>query len=157
MNNIKISTAQFENKSGDKAYNLSVIDKLSAKAAAEGSQVIAFHECAVTGYSFARHLSREQMLELAEVIPGGESIKALRSIAAKNKIVVLAGLFEKDVNNNLFKAYVCVDENGLVAKFRKLHPFINPHLTPEMTIASSTFWVGNVAYSFATTTILSKT
>jgi len=34
------------------------------------------------------------------------------------------------VNNNLFKAYVCVDENGLVAKFRKLHPFINPHLTP---------------------------
>ena len=107
-----------------------MIDKLSAKAAAEGSQVIAFHECAVTGYSFARHLSREQMLELAEVIPGGESIKALRSIAAKNKIVVLAGLFEKDVNNNLFKAYVCVDENGLVAKFRKLHPFINPHLTP---------------------------
>jgi predicted amidohydrolase len=25
---------------------------------------------------------------------------------------------------------VCVDKNGLVAKFRKLHPFINPHLTP---------------------------
>jgi predicted amidohydrolase len=30
----------------------------------------------------------------------------------------------------LFKAYVCVNENGLVAKFRKLHPFINPHIKP---------------------------
>lgn len=130
MNNIKISTAQFENKSGDKAYNLSVIDKLSEKAAAEGSQVIAFHECSVTGYSFARHLSREQMLELAEVIPGGESIQMLTAIAAKNKITILAGLFEKDETDNLFKAYVCVDGNGLVAKFRKLHPFINPYLTP---------------------------
>lgn len=130
MNNIKISTAQFENKSGDKIYNLSVIDKLSEKAATEGSQVIAFHECSVTGYSFARHLSKEEMLKLAEIIPGGESIGTLTSIAAKNKITILAGLFEKDENDNLFKAYVCVDANGLVAKFRKLHPFINPYLTP---------------------------
>lgn len=30
----------------------------------------------------------------------------------------------------MFKAYVCVDKNGLVAKYRKLHPFINPHLKP---------------------------
>ncbi len=25
---------------------------------------------------------------------------------------------------------MCVDKNGLVAKYRKLHPFINPHLIP---------------------------
>jgi predicted amidohydrolase len=37
---------------------------------------------------------------------------------------------KKIKNNNLFKAYICVDQNGFVAKFRKLHPFINPHLTP---------------------------
>ncbi len=35
MKNIKISTAQFENKSGDKEYNLSIIDKLSLKAKKE--------------------------------------------------------------------------------------------------------------------------
>ena len=129
MNNLKISTAQFENKSGDKAYNLSVIEKLSKKASGEGSQVIAFHECSVTGYTFARHLSKKQMLDLAELIPGGESILKLTQIAKNNNIVVLAGLFEKDEHDNLFKAYVCVDKNGLVAKFRKLHPFINPYLT----------------------------
>ena len=49
MNNLKIATAQFENKSGDKAYNLSVIEKLAKEAAAKGAQVIAFHECSVTG------------------------------------------------------------------------------------------------------------
>jgi predicted amidohydrolase len=130
MENIKISTAQFEHKSGNKNYNLSVIDKLSKKAAAEGSNIICFHECSITGYTFARHLSKEEMLDLAEFIPGGESISKLTEIAAKYNIIVLAGLFEKDENDNLFKAYVCVDANGLVAKFRKLHPFINPYLIP---------------------------
>jgi predicted amidohydrolase len=130
MNNIKISSAQFEHKSGDKNYNLSVIDSLSQKAKQQGADIIAFHECSITGYTFARHLSKEQMLELAEFIPGGASVEALTKIAAKNNLAVLAGLFEKDENDNLFKAYVCVDKNGLVARFRKLHPFINPYLTP---------------------------
>lgn len=38
MQAIKIATAQFENRSGDKEYNLSVIDKLSAQAAKQGAQ-----------------------------------------------------------------------------------------------------------------------
>lgn len=130
MHPIKIATAQFENASGDKAYNLQIIDQLSAQAAQQGAQVIAFHECSITGYTFARNLSKEQMLDLAEPIPDGESIQALIRIAQAHDIVVLAGLFEKDAKDNLFKAYVCVDKNGLVARYRKLHPFINPHLTP---------------------------
>jgi predicted amidohydrolase len=130
MNHLKVATAQFENRSGDKQYNLSVIDRLSERAAHQGAEVIAFHECSVTGYTFARKLNREQMLSLAELIPGGESIAELQRIARRHQLIVLAGLFEKDADGNLFKAYVCVDENGLVAKYRKLHPFINPYLTP---------------------------
>jgi predicted amidohydrolase len=130
MPNIKIASAQFENRSGDKVYNLSVIDRLSHQATLQGAQMIAFHECSITGYTFARHLSKEQMLDLAEYIPEGKSITALTDLSQKNNITILAGLFEKDSNDNLYKAYVCVNQNGLVAKFRKLHPFINPHLTP---------------------------
>lgn len=129
MDKLKISTAQFENRSGDKNYNLSVIESLAQQASKEGSNVIAFHECSITGYTFARHLSKEQMLDLAEFIPAGESILKLTEIAKKNNIVILAGLFEKDTDDHLFKAYVCVDKNGLVAKYRKLHPFINSYLT----------------------------
>src|SRR6478609_2002832 len=130
MDRIKIATAQFENSSGDKVYNLSVIEKLSETAAKQGADMIAFHECSITGYTFARHLSKSQMLELAESLPAGPSVSELKKIATKNNIAILAGLFEKDVNDNLFKAYVCVDKTGMIAKFRKLHPFINPHLTP---------------------------
>lgn len=128
MEKIRIATAQFEHKSNDKDYNLSIIDNLSKEASTQRAKMIAFHECSVTGYTFARHLSKPQMLELAEIIPGGSSIDALTQIAKKNNIVILAGLFEKDKEDNLFKAYVCVDKNGLIAKHRKLHPFINPHL-----------------------------
>ncbi len=37
MNKPKICTAQFENRSGDKDYNLSVIEGLTKRAAGEGS------------------------------------------------------------------------------------------------------------------------
>jgi predicted amidohydrolase len=130
MQNLKIATAQFENSSGDKAYNLGIIRQLAGQAAANGTQVIAFHECSITGYSFAMPFSKEQMLDLAEFIPDGPSVKKLTDIAKEFNIVILAGLFEKDAEDKLYKAQVCVDKNGLVAKYRKLHPFINKHLTP---------------------------
>ncbi|WP_313376573.1 nitrilase family protein [Chishuiella sp.] len=129
MDKIKISSAQFETRNNDKIYNLSIIEKLTKKASEEGSDVIAFHECSITGYSFARFLNREQMIDLAEYVPNGESTKKLIEIATKYNIVILAGLFEKDENDNLFKSYICIDKNGLIAKHHKLHPFINPHLT----------------------------
>jgi predicted amidohydrolase len=130
MQPIKIATAQFENKSGDKEYNLQIIESLTKQAATEGAHTIAFHECSVTGYTFARHLSKEQMLDISEFIPGGKSIERLTEIAGKYNVAVLAGLFEKDKEDKIYKAYVCVDKNGLIAKYRKLHPFINPHITP---------------------------
>jgi len=130
MEKIKISTAQFENRSGDKDYNLLKIEILAEKAAIEGSHVIAFHECSVTGYTFALHHSKKEMLDLAELIPEGPSVRRLTQIASKNNMVLLAGLFEKDKEDKIYKAYVCVDKNGLIAKYRKLHPFINEHLTP---------------------------
>src|SRR5688500_18757718 len=52
MDNIRISTVQFENKSGDKTYNLDVISKLAGEASRQGAQAVAFHECSITGYTF---------------------------------------------------------------------------------------------------------
>jgi len=130
MDKIKVSTAQFENKSDDKSYNLSRMEDLAEMASKQGSRAIAFHECSVTGYTFARDLSKEEMLGIAELIPEGESIKKLTGIARKLKINILAGLFEKDRKGKLYKAYICVGHQGLIAKHRKLHPFINQWITP---------------------------
>ena len=129
MDNLKIATAQFENKSGDKKYNLQIIDELSRRAAEKDARVICFHEQSVTGYTFLKDLSKEELMSLAENIPAGDSTKKLIEIAKKNKIVVIAGVLEKE-NENIYKAMVCVDANGLIAKHRKLHPFINPHILP---------------------------
>lgn len=130
MEELKITTAQFENRSGDKEYNLGIIEQLSEQAAVENSRVIAFHECSITGYTFARHLTSQQLLAISELIPGGSSISRLKDIARKFDIVILAGLFEKDSNDRIYKAQVCVDKHGLVARHRKLHPFIHKDIIP---------------------------
>jgi predicted amidohydrolase len=130
MEDLRIATAQFENSSGDKVYNLNRIEALTAAAKEQGAKVVAFHECSITGYTFARNLSKAELLDVAEFIPDGPSIKRLTQIAIDHQMVILAGLFEKDAEGRIFKAYVCVGENGLIAKYRKLHPFINPHITP---------------------------
>jgi len=130
MENIKIATAQFEHRSADKEYNLATIRSLAENAARSGAQAIAFHESSIIGYTFARHLSKAELLDLAEPLPDGPSIAALTGIARVYNITILAGLFEKDAARNIYKAYVAVGKNGLVARHRKLHPFINPHLTP---------------------------
>ncbi|KAH8587876.1 Nitrilase/cyanide hydratase and apolipo protein N acyltransferase [Bisporella sp. PMI_857] len=130
MENLKVTCAQFENKSGDKEFNLSVIQNLSRQASAVGSKVIAFHECSITGYTFAQRLSRDELLSIAETIPDGPSIKILQSIAAEINITILAGLFEKDAQNNIYNTYICVTGTSVLAKYRKLHPFISKHLSP---------------------------
>ena len=130
MKDIQIATAQFEHRSGDKEYNLGVINKLAMKASALGARAVAFHECSLTGYSFARHLTKNELLDLSEPIPQGPTILRLMEISERNRIAILAGLFERDEEGRIYKACVCVDGRKLVAKFRKLHPFINPHILP---------------------------
>jgi predicted amidohydrolase len=142
MKALKIATAQFENRSGDKGYNLEIIRKLAKQASENGADVVSFHECSITGYTFARNLTRSQMLDLAEFLPEGDSIATLTRFANEFGIVIMAGLFEKDAAGNLYKAYVCVDKSGMIAKHRKLHPFINPYLTPgnEYTVFDLHGW-----------------
>jgi len=130
MKPLKIATVQFEPQDNNKEYNLSVIRTICRKASREGADVVAFHECSVCGYTFAKELSKEELLAIAEPIPTGESTQELIRIAKELDITLLAGFFEKDENNRIYKAQVCVDKEGLKAKYRKLHPFINPHIQP---------------------------
>ena len=72
MEPLKIATVQFETRDNDKVYNLSIIREMCRKASVEGADVVAFHECSVCGYTFAKDLSREELLAIAEPIPRGE-------------------------------------------------------------------------------------
>ena len=129
MQDIRIAAAQFENRNADKTYNLSVIRSLTQQAVEQGAQIVSFHEGSIPGYSFVRKLSRTQLTELAERVPDGPSVRSLMDLSRQLRVPIAAGLIELD-QDELFNTYVCVDGDQLVAKFRKLHPFISKHLSP---------------------------
>lgn len=126
---MNIAVAQFQPKDGDKSYNLSVIEKLTKKAVSQGADVISFHEMSVTAYTFTKDLSKEELTELAESVPDGESTRELMRISKQHNIPILAGLVEKE-ENKLYNTYIAVSGDQVVAKFRKLHPFISKYLSP---------------------------
>lgn len=129
MRDIRIGAAQFENRNADKDYNLSVMRQLVALAVDRGVEIVSFHEVCIPAYTFVRNISKSQLLELAESVPEGPSVQRLIEMAREFKVVILAGLLEKDSKNNVYNTYVCVNGDGFIAKHRKLHPFINKHLT----------------------------
>lgn len=128
MRDIRIAAAQFEHRNADKAYNLSRIRALTAEAVDRGAEVVSFHECCISAYSFVQDFSKSQLMELAEPVPAGPSTQELIDIAGTAGVPVLAGLFERD-GDEIFNTYVCVAGSGMVARFRKLHAFVNPHLS----------------------------
>lgn len=125
---MNVAVAQFQPKDADKEYNLSVIRQLTEKAKTQKADVVSFHEMSITAYTFTKDLSLAEITDLAEEVPNGESTQKLIQIAKEFNIPILAGLVEKD-QGNIYNTYICVDQNGLLAKYRKLHPFISKYMS----------------------------
>ncbi|MFK7735082.1 MAG: nitrilase-related carbon-nitrogen hydrolase, partial [Pirellulaceae bacterium] len=130
MREIRVATVQFEHRDNDKSFNLSRIDALAKQAAEASAEIVSFHECSMSGYSFVQPLSHEALLEIAEPVPDGPSVQQLIEIARQHRIHVMAGVFERDAEDRVYNCYVTVGPEGYITKFRKLHPFVSPHLTP---------------------------
>lgn len=129
MKGINIGAAQFENKNGDKKYNLERIRFLTGEAVNKGADIVSFHEGSITGYTYLRRLNKKALLDISEKVPGGPSVKNLTGISKEFNVPLLAGLIEKDDKNNLYNTYICVDKTGVIAKHRKIHAFINPEIS----------------------------
>ena len=125
---MKIAVAQFQPKDGDKSYNLSVISRLAKKAKNQGADVISFHEMSITAYTFTKDLNQSDLINLAEDVPGGDGTSFLIKLSSELNIAILAGLVEKE-GDKIFNTYICVTKDGIIAKFRKLHPFISKHMS----------------------------
>ncbi len=132
MRDVRVAAAQFEHCDNDKANNLGRIEDLARRAVGQGAELVSFHECSITGYTFLQTLRRTQLVELAEKVPEGPSTRALHDIARALGTVVAAGLIEKDDDGRLWKCYVVVAPSGPIAKYHKLHPFIHPDITPGL-------------------------
>lgn len=130
MRDIRIGAAQFEHRDNDKAYNLGRIGQLTRTAVEQGAEIVSFHECCIPGYSWLQPLDQQQLRAVAEPVPDGESICELIRIATQFDVIVMAGLLERDAEGRVFNCYVTVGPDGFIARYHKLHTFINPHLTP---------------------------
>jgi predicted amidohydrolase len=130
MRDIRIAAAQFEHRNNDKAHNLARIEALSRQAALKRSEIVSFHECSICGYTFLQRLNKAELAAVAELVPGGPSIGELERIARGCGAVIMAGLIERDDRGRFYNCYATVGPDGFITKFRKLHTFINPHLSP---------------------------
>ncbi|MCZ2157662.1 MAG: nitrilase family protein [Bryobacterales bacterium] len=128
MKKIRVGSAQFEARDGGKEYNLVVIADLARKAKDEGADLVCFHECSISGYTYLENLTREELANVAEAVPEGPSIQRLIEIAADLGISIGAGLVERE-GSHLYNTFVVVAPDGFVAKHRKIHAFVNDALT----------------------------
>lgn len=128
MRDIRIAAAQFENRNGDKAYNLQRIRELSKQAVEQGAEIVSFHECSIPAYTFVQPFSMEELSDLAEPVPDGPSTQELMRISQEVGVPILAGLLELD-QGKVYNTYICVDGTELVARYRKLHAFVNSHVS----------------------------
>ena len=116
-------------RNADKEYNFNRISDLSRQAIAKEAEIVSFHECCLTGYTFLQTSSHDELANLAEPVPSGPSTQRLIELAGQLGVAILAGLIESD-SNGLYNTYVAVTGDGFVHKHRKLHPFIHPDLSP---------------------------
>jgi len=128
MRDLRIAAAQFEARDADKGYNFSRIEALARRAVAMGAEVVSFHECCITGYTFLQELSRDELQAIAEPVPEGPSTQRLVALARALGVPLLAGLIESD-GEKLYNTYVVAAPEGFLTRFRKLHAFISPHLS----------------------------
>ena len=135
MRPIKIAAAQFEARDADKTYNLSRIESLTHTAFEKGAEVVSFHECCIPGYTFLMTLTRPQLLELAEPVPSGPSTRHLIELSKRYNVPLLAGLLEVE-DETLYNTYIAVSPDGYIAKHRKLHAFINKHISSGDTFTT---------------------
>ena len=128
---LRAAAVQFEHRPGAKQANLATVDRFLVKAAEQKVQILLFPECCLTGYWVLRHLSKEELISLAEPVFDGATSQALTLRARDNGMIIGAGLVEIDERGpepRMYNPYVVALPDGKVYKHRKLHCFISEHL-----------------------------
>ncbi len=113
---LTVAAAQIDVAFGDKKANLATIRDRMSEAAARGARLVAFPECALTGYAFE---DRGAAMQVAEPVPG-PAVEVLRGACAEHKLWTIVGLLERD-GDRLYNSVVLIGPDGVAARYRKLH------------------------------------
>ena len=99
---------------GEPERVLQAIDAWCERAAAAGAELVLFPELVIHGHC------TPNTWELAEPVPDGPSVRRLVDIARRRRLVLCAGLSEKE-RDIVFNTQVLVGPQGYLGKQRKLH------------------------------------
>ncbi len=98
--------------------NLKKAGSLIELAAGKGAKIITLPQLFNRPW-FPADVDKENFA-LAEA-EDGESISFLRAVAEKNKIVLIASIFEKDGSDYFNTAFVLGDDGAVIGRYRKIH------------------------------------
>jgi len=129
VRNLRVASVQFEHSPGDKQANLHKVGAFVRCAAAESVELILFPECCITGYWHLRNMARAELVALAEPVPDGASCRQLIALSAEHSMTVGAGLVELSDDGALYNTYVVAMPDGSTRRHRKIHAFINEHIS----------------------------
>ena len=118
LDGLRVAVAQVGARVGDVAANLAVARRYLRRAAGHGADLVVFPECFLQGYTVSR-----AGLAAAEAADG-PSATALRALAARHRIAVVAGIIEVNPMNpgRPFNSALVIEKDGrLAGVYRKTH------------------------------------
>ncbi len=118
---MRIGFLQFAPAFGDVKRNL---DQVAARLERAESDVVVLPELFATGYQF---VSQEEVGQLSEPVPDGETTKRLLDLARTRRMVIVAGLPERS-GRRYFNSAVVVGPSGFIGCYRKTHLFFEETL-----------------------------
>jgi predicted amidohydrolase len=114
MKTIRVAAVSMNGFLGEPERVLCSIDAWCEKAAAGGAEFVLFPELVIHGHC------TPNTWELAEAVPEGPSVRRLVEIARRRRLIVSAGLSEKE-HDIVFNTQVLIGPQGYLGKQRKLH------------------------------------
>jgi predicted amidohydrolase len=116
---MKIGYVQMGPELGQVDRNLQRIQALVSGVEAD---LLVLPEMCATGYLF---LTREELLEVAEPVPGGRTTRFFQELAAQSGVHLVFGMAEQ-AGEKVYNSSVVVDPSGKVhTTYRKLQLFLN--------------------------------
>ncbi len=115
MKNIRIALVIMNCPVGRNRENLERVGHWTRQAGRQGARIVCFPELCISGYT-----TRALASDTAERVPG-PSTDSLQQIARREKVVILAGLAEKDDAGSVYAGHLVVTQQGMAGSYRKVH------------------------------------
>lgn len=113
---MRVGIYQFFPKFGAVSENL---DRIESTLSGVEADLFVLPELCTTGYQFRNH---EEVRQLAESIPDGDSLRRLADLARRKQLFLVAGIAEK-FNQECYNASVLIGPEGIIGTYRKIHLF----------------------------------